>query len=417
MAAGISTYPFAKGFETDTVDVAPIDSPSPAGTWTVSGDGTALVSSDAAAAGSLSVRVNNATLSLNSGVVQTSGKKKVTVHMFCKPVPYDDNDGASKPVVSDCKAAFYISTSGKLWAWANDSWSLVKDPVTKDAWAGFEVNLDYDNGLWDLYYTNGVKVAGSGMTMLNTTPLTMSTKTTGDTTLFEQMNVMSRGAAYIDDVVIDSTTVALVGGTPSPATMDLIDENVVVKGLPILDAAKYFAPPNDTLAGPLGELFAKLFKHGEKIHVYFGDNVWEIYENTDLGWDPFGDKPASLAQITPKTGFWVEGKYAESVDVFRLIPHGALNTGGPITLEGGGKWNLLAWSLAQRDLNDSRGLGFSRPDTGDRLAIYDSGLKRYIFYDYLPGTGWMKGSKLATGVSLQPGQSFFFKSTSGGTYQ
>lgn len=411
--AQVDSYPYTNGFESDTIGAKP----APYGTtWTTNGDGAVYVTNNTSAAGSKSCHIFSDALNLNTSY---STRSNVWLRIFCKPTAYDDAGGA-QPSAANCSAAFYLSTSGVLYAYADtnglvtgggNGWTNVASGIPTNQWLGFVVHLDYFNQLWDLYYTTGS--TGATMTKAYSAPLLMSTQ---HSNRLWQVTVSSGGTSYVDEVSIANAYTELSSGSASPTNVQYLYALTVSRGMGARTIAKYFGPTSDTLTQELGDVLTRVLNENDQIRLFFSDrNQWGIYSNKLTYWswksDPSGKSPANT-HITHTTGFWLDDTTATgTVNVVGFAPY---NTTDPTntTVYGSataGGWNLFQWPYSARSVNGTPGLGFASAGAGDLIFIYDEAKRKYVRLWYKAGTGWMQGGNAPSSYVLQEGQGFWYK--------
>jgi hypothetical protein len=408
-SAAVTTYPYTSGFESDTVGQLPSG-----GVWTKTGDGTTTVSNNTiVAAGTKSCCINDAALTLD--VDSASNDKVVRVRLFCKPVAYDTQSG-DPTVDAGSRAAFFLTTEGKIRVYTSGGWSELATGFSVDQWYGFLVTLDYDKGLWDLYYTNGQYAVGSGMTRLNVNPLTMAT---GDAnTELTKVTVSSGTSAYVDEFSVDKSYSSLVAGVPSQPAMQYVSSFVIQPGMASREILRYFDSTSDGLLQECGALLLRALNLGDKIHVYFPDIVapadrWGIYEKKDVAgvvrwvWtsSPSG-KDRDQVHLTPNTGMWIETTLSGSVTVSGFAP---FITAGSVATSVSGEWTMLSWPWAPRNVNNGTldNLGFS-PRNGDKLFIFRAITQPYLTLTWQTGVGWKAGSgAVSYSISREQGMWFY----------
>lgn len=62
--------------------------------------------------------------------------------------PVDDTTPA---LTGSVAAAFFVGTTGQLWAVSNDTWVTLAHTIPSNTWRRFSVHLDYGNSRWELH--------------------------------------------------------------------------------------------------------------------------------------------------------------------------------------------------------------------------------------------------------------------------
>lgn len=410
-SAQVASYPYTDGFESDAVGALPATFGS---TWTTNGEGAVYVTNNTYAGGTKSCHVFGDTLNLNTAVTTPSN---LWIRMFCKPTAYDDAGGA-QPSATNCSAAFYLSTGGVLYAYADtnglgtaggNGWTNVATGVPTNQWLGFAVHLDYSNQLWDLYYTTGS--TGAPLIKGYGPPLVMSTQ---HSNRLWQTSISSGGTSYVDEVTIASGFSTLSGGAASPTNVQYLNSMTLSRGMGAMTVARYFDASSDALSQELGDILSRALNTNDQVRVFHGDlSQWGIYSNKLTYWswksDPSG-KSAANTHITRTTGFWLDDTSATGVvSVVGFAPYNTVDpTNTTVYGSGVGGWNLFQWPYSARSVNAVPGLGFTSAAAGDLIFVYDQAQRKYIRLWYKAGSGWMQGGSLSSYV-LQQGQGFWFK--------
>jgi hypothetical protein len=397
--AAVTTYPYANGFESDTVGQIP------GGDWTKTGTGTALVSNNTiVAAGTNSVCINDAALTLN--VDSSANDKVVRVQLFCKPVAYDVSSG-DPTLAAGARMGFFVTTNGNMRVWDQGAgWSNLVAVVPTNQWLGFMVTVDYNSpGLWDLYYTNGTNVAGSGFTKLNGSPLHMAAGA-GNTEL-TNVTVSSGSSAYVDQYVVDRSFSQLVEGSPSRSNMQYVATLTLQPSMLSRSITRYFDSTSDGLDQELGAALARALSGdaNAKLHVYFpsqgGMSVYQVVAGVWQRTQGSGPDPVNV-HLTRTTGFWIETTLSGVVTVDALAPP---NVSPPSDVALSGSWNMLAWPYNTRSVNAPEGIGF--PTTG-RLFVHRPG-QSWLNLRYKAGVGWTSGQGTTPSTqTLEKEQSVWF---------
>lgn len=398
--ASVTTFPYTSGFE----GAGEVLGNMPTGTvWTKTGTGTANVSNNTAAADSKSVCINDAALTLN--VDSAANGTNMRVRLFCKPYAYD-NGSADPEIGTGSRAVFFLTTGGVIRARNGTGWTNLVSGLSTNQWYGFIVTLDYTRGLWDLYYTNGQYVAGSGMTKLNGNPLLM---VAGANSALTNVTVSSGNSAYVDEFAVDRGYTVLVAGTPSQSAVQYVASLNLQPSMLAREITRYFDSTCDGLDQELGAALARALSGdpNAKLHVYFpsqgGMSVYNVVLgawNRDTGSGPL---PAGV-RLSRTTGFWIETTLSGLRTVDALVPPSTAAL-SDVTLSGA--WNMLAWPYADRGVNNGVNDNTGLPTSG-LIYIYRPG-QSWLTLRFKSGVGWTSGRGTTTSMQeLQKEQSFWF---------
>jgi hypothetical protein len=360
-------------------------------------------------------------LSLSSTVGTATN---VWIRLFCKPTAYDDSAG--QPTASDCSAAFYLSTGGVLYAYADtngasaggDGWTNVATGVSTTDWLGFSVHLDYDAQLWDLYYTAGSTAAP--MTRLNAMPMPMSNQ---QSNRFWQATISSGGTTYVDAVTIVKGYIELAENTPSPTNVQAVASLTLNRGAAARTIARYFGSSGSGLAQEIGDLLNRALNVNDTISIWFPDmglnGEWGEYRNDGNGWTRMGLTGPTWDQVrlTRTTGIWIDSSATGQTNAVGVAPYDIVAPSNAV-VHGSGTgngWNYFQWPYGIRQVNDTnKGLGFT-PGAGDLLFVYRTADQSYVRLWWKAGTGWMMGGSKSTAEQVEEGIGLWYKRAGAGT--
>ncbi|NQT91782.1 MAG: hypothetical protein HQ559_03400 [Lentisphaerae bacterium] len=69
---------------------------------------------------------------------------------FYGRMSYPTNDTAPA-LTGSVTAAFFVGTTGQIWAVSNDTWVTLNHTIPSNTWRRFSVHLDYGNSRWELH--------------------------------------------------------------------------------------------------------------------------------------------------------------------------------------------------------------------------------------------------------------------------
>ena len=194
---------------------------------------------------------------------------------------------------------------------------------------------------------------------------------------------------------------------------------------------KYFSAADSKLSGPLGEALANALASGDKVYVYDPNRSGDPWVEFTAGGpgNPLSPESGNDADlditITPTTAIFVDFQGSGTRQPARVSAFDSPQAASDVTVHGtdstsGEGWNAFCLPMgatANGKFNNGvmQNMGtFDNPQTGDRIWVkkLTGGYERPIRYN---GSQWMQGSRPATGITIAPGQSFWYYRNGTGT--
>lgn len=256
-----AALPFSDGFEDGAVGSAY------AGTGWTYGDPSAVVSnaSQSPAVGKWLYSEDSSTLSVNGTYSNVWFLCDAKMSAF----PWGDDD----PVLDGATAAaFFTTDNGKLKAYSNDQFIVVKSGMNTNLWIGFAVQLDFLSKKWNLYIRAEGTTNGSALVKANAAPLAFRHDYAGT-----KMNAVDvNGITYLDTVklltaaglVTDSSSATIVPRSASYSNTNQWYASRV--------SSKTYPPGENDLGGQLGADLAAGLSGGDHLRVFTEDG-WQEY--------------------------------------------------------------------------------------------------------------------------------------------
>jgi hypothetical protein len=284
-------------------------------------------------------------------------------------------------------AAFFMDTTGKVHAYSNNTYVVVKTGLSTNAWHRFAAQLDYAEAKWNLYYKGPAATASAPYERLNASPLAFRS---GFDALTSGAIEIS-GETYLDDVEVDVSILAA----------DDMMENITTASLILGDAGtglslQYFGT-NLVLSSTQGALLEPLFNVGDRLYFWNG-TTFDIVEREAGGWT------ANTVTITPTTGFFITRAAGPALPTETLVTyeqtynHRDTVEATPIALG----WNLLTIPFTAG----------SRTLSGSLLPAYKDNMV-FIW----TSSGWAisrhDGSNWVPNRTIPAGRTFWFRRLGG----
>lgn len=387
-------------------------------------NGQVTITAGSAANGTSKGEIDNDTLTLT--VDDSKNYTNIWFSVWSKPVPSEE-----EPAVSGISAAFCLTSNGNLRVYtdqgAQNGWTTLIGGLDTNQWYGFSVHLDYENAIYDLYYTAGAY--GTTFTLANTTqPIPFPDG--ASTELFTASIDSGAGVALVDEVTVTRAYTELVSGTPSPSEAAEKDGAVLGTGSGMHNGnlAEYFAAGNNAMNEELGSMLLDALADGDS--VYFYDPTtgnFLQYEVDSLAgskyWNTHGND-ADYAAV-PGVGFWIDasgsGDIVLDADDSYLMAYDSQAISS-ITLNGDDyHFTALSWPFADsRAANSAKGWGFDGiAATGDYILVYNLNTEQYdiVLLWYADAAEWRQvGYSTPASTTLQQGQGFWYYNASAGTH-
>ena len=323
---------------------------------------------------------------------------------------------SSAPTLGTNAAAFYIDSSGIVFANTNTTWTSFAAGVNVSEWVGFSVHMDFPNDKWDIYKTASSFSYGDALTKLNTDgPLAINSTYLG--TQLRQFSV--EGTTWIDNIAVDRDAVGSPVDASTPANAVNASVELYLNGNLSGLLSQYFSVADSKMSGPLGAALYGALASGDKVHIFDpgGGTDWEVYtrQGAGMSWSISGDGTDPTVYQT--TAVWVEllGT-AEDRNPSMTIAYTALQEPADVPLNGlgtGNGWTALAWpEVTQGQFGSPATLNFPDPQQGDRVYIWQMqahgryGYTRLV-WDATSGRWEGRGGVAATDTLVQ-GQGFWY---------
>jgi hypothetical protein len=316
-------------------------------------------------------------------------------------------DPSSVTMDSDSVAGFYVSSDNKVYAYDFDDWVQVDSGIPTEGWIGFAVHLDYETETYDIYKTPDTYSYGASLNQLNT-GITLDFNDTASATEFTRADI--EGTTYIDEFAmnVDDVAAGAAGSNAANAAIEIVLGEELTGVL-----SKYFTVGADRqLDGKLGEALESTLLLDDKVYVYDAANSeWDIFTHNGTTLNPSSAGASLTMEITPTTAIFLDYDDPNADrQPARVTAYNSVQPPSDVTVETG--WNALCRPFGSATVTFSEGsIGgandFPAGTEGDLIRIRRSGggYSSPIIHD---GTIWRRGRGPADGISIGPGQAFWY---------
>ncbi len=397
--------PFSAGFESFEVgDIITGQATSP---WWAPNIAAVVTNSPAAKDGSANVLFSPDNLRLR---LMTDGADDFHTNVwwsaYARVLPQEDS---AVPSMANTAAAFFLTETGDLKAYSNDTWVVIQQGVPTGGWIKFSVHLDFGSETYDIYRSANTFAHGDSLIRQNPYPLAFNSAYTHSN---ELTRVDVDGETYLDTITLASgNPQPIVAGTPSHEKALVTSEpsQLVREGTTLSGAALRFFAASDTLDGPFGAALQSWLLDGDKVSIYVGGEGWRTFLWNGTDWIPeLGTYTVADAPITPTSGIRIHllAEGTREAIYTASFPEEYSHTQGTVPIAQG--WNLFSLPFTAGARTPGT-LGIVNPGQNDILAVNDTG-NRFVVTRFSSGQ-WRPAGNL--NIHMPAGSGFWYYKAAG----